>query len=120
MSEDKGGPPKIDFSTFVVMHGAMCAIHLGQAPNPQTGKTEYNLPIVQETISLLEMLREKTKGNLDAPEEKILGDTIYGLQMAYVQAVQSGAPAEAPEPETEDEDSTIVKPKPRIYTPYDP
>lgn len=106
------------FKDFVTMHGAMCAIYLGQMPNPADGKTVHNLPAVQETIGLLEMFREKTKGNLDKDEEKILGDTIYALQMAYVQAIQAGVPSGPPERE-EQEESPIAKPKTKIYTPYD-
>ncbi len=120
MSEKESGKHKIAFSEYVAMYGAMCMSHLGQIPNPATGKIEYNLPAVQDTISLLEMLRDKTEGNLDDDEKKILNDTIYGLQMGYVNAVKAGVPKEVPQPEEEKkQEPEIVTPKPKIYTPYD-
>ena len=58
--------------------------HLGDMPDPTTGQTETNLPAVQQTIDMLMMLKEKTKGNLTADEAKLLEQLIYELQMKYV------------------------------------
>jgi hypothetical protein len=53
-------------------------------PDPSTGKKEVNLPAVQQTIDMLIMLREKTKGNLKEDEEKLIEQLIYELQVKYV------------------------------------
>jgi hypothetical protein len=53
-------------------------------PDPSTGKKEVNLPAVQQTIDMLVMLREKTKGNLKEDEEKLIEQLIYELQVKYV------------------------------------
>jgi hypothetical protein len=53
-------------------------------PDPTTGKKEVNLPAVQQTIDMLIMLREKTKGNLTDDEKKLLEQLIYELQVKYV------------------------------------
>jgi hypothetical protein len=53
-------------------------------PDPSTGKKEVNLPAVQQTIDMLIMLREKTKGNLKEDEKKLLEQLVYELQVKYV------------------------------------
>ena len=58
--------------------------HLGDIADPETGKMETNLPAVNQTIDMLTMLREKTKGNLNEEENKLLEQLIYELQMKYV------------------------------------
>jgi len=58
--------------------------HLGDIPDPITGKKEENLPAVKQTIDILIMLKEKTKNNLDADEAKLVEQLIYELQLKYV------------------------------------
>ena len=58
--------------------------HLGDIADPETGKTETNLPAVQQTIDMLIMLKEKTQGNLSEEEGKLLEQLIYELQMKFV------------------------------------
>ena len=54
-------------------------------PDPMTGKKETNLPAVQQTIDMLNMLKEKTKGNLTDEEAKLMDQMIYELQIKYVE-----------------------------------
>ena len=63
--------------------------HIGEIPNPETGKTEKNLPLAKQSIDIIEMLKEKTKGNLDPEEEKLLDIVLYDLRMKYVNALKS-------------------------------
>ena len=58
--------------------------HLGDIADPETGKTETNLPAVQQTIDMLVMLKEKTQGNLTEEEAKLLEQLVYELQMKFV------------------------------------
>ena len=75
---------QIDFSTFIMSLTSSAFYHLGDMPDPSTGKKEVNLPAVQQTIDMLVMLREKTKGNLKEDEEKLIEKLIYELQVKYV------------------------------------
>ena len=85
ISEKKETEPfQIDFSAFIMSLTSSAFYHLGDMPDPSTGKTETNLPAVQQTIDMLIMLREKTKGNLKEDEEKLVEQLIYELQVKYV------------------------------------
>ncbi len=84
-------PPKaegqnfeLNFSTFVLSLTSSAFYHLGDIPDPLTGKKEENLPAVKQTIDILIMLKEKTKSNLDPEEAKLMEQLIYELQMKYV------------------------------------
>ena len=82
--EKETEPFQIDFSTFIMSLTSSAFYHLGDMPDPSTGKKEVNLPAVQQTIDMLIMLREKTKGNLKEDEEKLVEQLIYELQVKYV------------------------------------
>ena len=82
--EKETEPFQVDFSTFVMSLTSSAFYHLGDMPDPSTGKKEVNLPAVQQTIDMLIMLREKTKGNLKEDEEKLVEQLIYELQVKYV------------------------------------
>jgi hypothetical protein len=80
------------FIEFVLMQARNAAFMLGQIPNPQTGKAEVNLEMAQLLIDQLVMIQEKTKGNLNSDESKILGSTISSLQISYVEAARGRSP----------------------------
>ena len=85
ISEKKETEPfQIDFSAFIMSLTSSAFYHLGDMPDPSTGKTETNLPAVQQTIDMLIMLREKRKGNLKEDEIKLIEQLIYELQVKYV------------------------------------
>jgi Domain of unknown function (DUF1844) len=84
---------------------------LGQIPNPQTGKTDVNLEMAQLLIDQLVMIQEKTKGNLNSDESRILAGTVSNLQMLFVEAAQKKpstaaetGPKEAPKAESHRDD----------------
>jgi len=58
---------------------------LGKVPNPATGKEDKNLGMAKQVVDILEMLQEKTKGNLNEQETKVLNTTIAELQLNYVE-----------------------------------
>src|SRR5580693_2942260 len=76
------------FIEFVLMQAQNAAFTLGQIPHPQTGKAEVNLDMAQLLIDQLVMIQEKTKGNLNSDESRILAGTISNLQMAFVEVVR--------------------------------
>ena len=75
---------QVDFTTFIMYLSSSAFYHLGDMPDPTTGKKELNLPAVQQTIDMLNMLKGKTKGNLNEDESKLLEQLIYELQVKYV------------------------------------
>jgi uncharacterized protein DUF1844 len=88
------------FIEFVLMQAQNAAFMLGQIAHPQTGKAEANLDMAQLLIDQLVMIQEKTKGNLNTDESRILAGTISNLQMSFVEAVRkqpSGGVAAQPE-----------------------
>ena len=89
---DQQQPFQIDFSTFIMSLTSSAFYHLGDIADPETGKTETNLPAVHQTIDMLTMLREKTQGNLNAEEKKLLEQLVYELQMKYVAKSKDAGP----------------------------
>ena len=73
----------VTFSSFVVSLAGSAMMHLGEAPHPGTGKTESNLPLAKNTIDLLTLLQEKTKGNLDGEETELLTTLVNELSSKY-------------------------------------
>lgn len=87
MTED---PPKAEFSFFCYSLASQAMSLLGLAPNPVTGETEKNLDQAKYTIDILEMLREKTEGNLSDEETKVLMSLLFDLRMRYVEESRKG------------------------------
>jgi hypothetical protein len=81
--------PAIDFATFMLSLGHSALVHLGVAADPASGTHESNLPLARQTIDLVALLEEKTKGNLSGEEERIVEQLLYDLRMRYVDALKS-------------------------------
>lgn len=79
--------PGVDFSTFVLSLAHSALVHLGVAPDPATGQSQPpSLPLARQTIDLVNLLAEKTKGNLTGEEERLLEQLLYDLRIRYVDA----------------------------------
>ena len=78
--------PSIDFSTLLLSLSTTALYQMGLAPDPSTGHThEPDALLARQTIDTLEMLRKKTRGNLDADEEKLFDSLLYELRMRFVE-----------------------------------
>ena len=77
--------PEINFSTFVFSLNTSALLHLGEIPDPATGKQQEDLAMAKQTIDLIAMLQEKTRGNLAADEENLVKHVLYDLRLRYVQ-----------------------------------
>jgi uncharacterized protein DUF1844 len=77
--------PRVDFATFVLSLSHSALVHLGEAPNPETGAVVKNLALARQTIDLIAMLEEKTKGNLAGDEERLVGQILFDLRMRFVE-----------------------------------
>ncbi len=82
------------FIEFVLMQAQQIALLLGQMPGPEGKPLEPNLPVARLFIDQLEMIREKTRGNLTDEESNMLNKVLADLQLAFVETGnQSSAPA---------------------------
>ncbi|MAI26182.1 MAG: DUF1844 domain-containing protein [Myxococcota bacterium] len=79
--------PAIDFSTFILSLSTTALYQMGHVADPDTGTTmEPNHTIAQQTIDTLEMIREKTRGNLEPEEAKLLDSLLYELRLQFLKA----------------------------------
>ena len=78
----------IDFSTFILSLSSSAAVHLGLALHPEANAEARNLPMAKQTIDILNILQEKTKGNLTEEENRLIGEVLYNLRMAFVRESQ--------------------------------
>jgi uncharacterized protein DUF1844 len=86
VDQDQNG---LSFAGFVLSLATTAAVHFGDVTDPNTGtRAEANLPAAAQMIEIIAMLREKTRGNLSPPEEKLVDDLLYELRLRYVQAQQ--------------------------------
>jgi hypothetical protein len=74
----------VDFSALVISLAGSAMMHLGEAPNPTTGEKSINLGLARNTIDLLAMLKEKTSGNLDEEETKLMETMLYELRTKFM------------------------------------
>jgi hypothetical protein len=85
-SAQEGPLPEIDFTSFIFSLSTSVLIQLGEIQDPFTQKLVKNLSLAKQTIDLIGMLKEKTKGNLTPEEEKVMEYILYDLKMRYVKA----------------------------------
>jgi hypothetical protein len=76
--------PELNFATFVFSLGTSAMYHFGDFPDPATKKAERNLEAAKQTIDILGILKEKTRGNLNDEEDRLLESLLYELRMRYV------------------------------------
>jgi|OpeIllAssembly_1097287.scaffolds.fasta_scaffold588082_1 hypothetical protein len=75
---------ELGFSTFILSLSTSALVHLGELPDPITDNKQTNLPLARQTISIIELLKEKTKGNLTEDEERLIESLLYDLRIKYV------------------------------------
>lgn len=80
--------PPLDFSSLVLPFFTQALIKLGQAEDPITKKNEEDLDYAKRLIDLLDLLKERTEGNLKPEEEKFLSASLHQLKMAYMEKVK--------------------------------
>ena len=75
------------FSGLVLMFQAAAMQGLGKTMNPGTEKIEKNLEQAQSMIDMLDMLANKSKGNLSNHEERFLKNVLQELKLNYVDEI---------------------------------
>jgi hypothetical protein len=81
--------PAIDLTTLILSLSHSVLLSLGDAPDPSTGKQEKNLPLARQTIDLIALLQEKTRGNLTGEEEQAFSHALFDLRMRYVEVAKA-------------------------------
>ncbi len=80
---------EITFGTFLVSLSTQALMHLGDIPDPQSGRPEQDLVAAQQLIDIIGMLQEKTRGNLDREEGQLIDAILYELRMKYVERART-------------------------------
>lgn len=79
-----GQMPEMNFATFIFSLNHSALVHLGAVKDPTSDKTSKDLTLAKQTIEILSLLEEKTKGNLSEEEAKMLESILYDLRIIYV------------------------------------
>ena len=88
--ESSDALPEIDFVTFILSLATSAFIQMGEHEDG-TGGGPVNLPLAKQTIDMVGMLREKTRGNLAPDETHIIESALYKLRMRYLELKPPGA-----------------------------
>ncbi len=80
---------KMTFETLILSLSSTAMVQMGIIPDPTTNQPAKHLPAAKQTIDILEILQQKTKGNLDESEGKLLENILYELRMIYLEVSQS-------------------------------
>jgi hypothetical protein len=89
------------FASLVLNQTQMALLMLGAVPHPETGERVREIEGARLLIDQLEMLEEKTRGNLTTAESRLLRESLTTLRMAFVEAVEQGAEPTKPAAPTE-------------------
>ncbi len=81
--------PEVNFSTFIFSLSSSALAHLGEIPDPVSGTKNEDLDLAKQTIDILGMLEEKTKGNLTSEEDSLLKSILYDLRLRFVKKKDS-------------------------------
>jgi Domain of unknown function (DUF1844) len=82
--EDKADP--LDFSSFIMSLATQALLQLGVMKAPQGVSVPVDKAAARQTIDLISMLREKTKGNLDAAEDRLMEEILHSLHMSFIKS----------------------------------
>jgi hypothetical protein len=77
--------PPLEFSSVVLLLYFPALVQLGLVEDPASGQVRENLGLAKRNIDLLDLLKDRTKGNLEPEEEKFLDGVLDQLKLAYLQ-----------------------------------
>lgn len=81
---DAGQLPPASLEVHISMLFSQCMAALGQMPGPDGQPTEVNKPFAKHFIDTIEMLQEKTSGNVTDDEKKMMAEVLHAMRMAFV------------------------------------
>ncbi|HEU5410758.1 MAG TPA: DUF1844 domain-containing protein [Candidatus Acidoferrales bacterium] len=80
-----------NFQLLIDLLGRNAAALMGGVPDPATGQAYLDLEGAREMIDMLDVLREKTSGNLAPEEESLLSDVLGSLKLSYMEISKAAA-----------------------------
>jgi hypothetical protein len=83
-SQDGEPLPLPTLNDMIIMFSTQAYVALGLMPHPATGQSNCRLPESKYFIDLLALLQEKTEGNRDEEESKVLEDLLHELRMTFL------------------------------------
>jgi hypothetical protein len=83
------GVPEADMTAIIRMIATQAIMYLGGIPDPETGRAVLIPEYARYHIDLLEVLENKTKGNLSEEESKELGALLHELRLRFVEIMGS-------------------------------
>ena len=81
------------FFSLVMTFQAAAMQQMGKLKNPVSDKIERDLQQAQLSIDILDMLEEKTRGNLSEDESKLLKTILQELKLNYVDEMSKEQPS---------------------------
>ena len=85
---EKQPPPPLDFNSLILSLANTALFQLGFIKASESEDVEKDLPGARQTIDIIALLEEKTRGNLTEQEQKIIKETLFQLRMAFVEATK--------------------------------
>lgn len=85
--------PSHNFQLLIDLLTRNAAALLGGMADPRTGKAFVDLEGAREIIDMLDVLREKTRGNLASEDEQLLLEVIGSLKLTYMEVSRAAADA---------------------------
>ena len=76
----------IDFGAFIASLATSAFFHLGEGQADDNSLPSLNLPLAKQSIEIIGMLQDKTRGNLTSEEQKLIDELLYELRFRYLQA----------------------------------
>jgi hypothetical protein len=80
--------PPLEFSSIVLPFFTQSMILLGQIDEDKEKTEDKNLDLVKRLIELLELLKEKTEGNLKTDEDQFLSASLHQLKLAFMEKAE--------------------------------
>jgi len=84
--QEQAPPAPLDFASFILGMANTALFQLGFIKVSEEQEPKRDLQAARQTIDLISLLEEKTRGNLTDTEKKILSETLFQLRMAFVEA----------------------------------
>ena len=94
----EAGEPDPTLLRLISTIGGQAMLALGMTEDPHTGQRYLDLDLARETVDMLGVIEERTRGNLSAEEARIIGEVLHQLRVTYTQRVQQAQQAAMNQP----------------------
>jgi hypothetical protein len=79
--------PPASFEMLLTTLATEALMALGQVPHPVTGKVEVRRNQAKFLIDTVDVLRQKTAGNLSNTEQQVIDSLLHQMRLVFVQPV---------------------------------